>query len=144
MVDVAYTPIFTPHDWYWLVKETNRYWSSKVSSYVNDIGNNYFTTIDTENNLSQVLDSYNLSGPTPVVPAQVTAYQARAALIQAGLFDKVDAFIQTLPKNTTEYQAWEYANYFYRDSPFISSVATTLGLTSDQVDQLFIAASKVT
>lgn len=73
----------------------------------------------------------------------VSNYQGRAALIQAGLFSTVDQMVQTLGTSSLEYQAWEYATNFYRNSPFIISLGAQLGFTSDQIDQLFITANKI-
>lgn len=135
---------YNPYDWVWLVQETNKYWSSKYNSYVTEFDEDKLTTIGSEKDLSQVLSVYGLRGPVILVPSQVTMYQARAALIQAGLFQQVDTDIQSLGSSSLEYQAWEYATNFYRNSPFIVSLGTQLGLTSDQIDQLFIAANNIT
>lgn len=43
----------------------------------------------------------------------------------------------------TMVQAWEYANVYSRNSTFILSMAAALGLNSQQVDDLFIAAAQV-
>ena len=130
-------------DWYWLVKETNKYWSSKASTYVDIYDNDSLTIIDTEYNLSVVLAQYNLQGPIVLVPTSVTPYQAKAVLLNAGLFQQVDQYIQSLGPNTLEYLAWNSAQNFYRESPFIVSIGTQLGLTPNQIDQLFIEASKI-
>jgi hypothetical protein len=83
----------------------------------------------------------------PVVPTMVTNYQGRAALVQAGLFDKADAAIrgadQTVAANKLALQAWDYANNFYRDSAFISGVASILGLKPADIDALFVTAGAV-
>ena len=82
--------------------------------------------------------------PSPPAPITVvTNYQARAALIQAGLFDAVAGMIQQLGPSSLEFQAWEYANTFMRDSQFITSMASALGLSEDQVGALFKTASEI-
>ena len=49
--------------------------------------------------------------PSPPAPVTVvTNYQARAALIRAGLFDTVAAAVAQLGPSSLEFQAWEYAN----------------------------------
>lgn len=78
------------------------------------------------------------------VPDAVTNYQARAALISAGLFDTVNAAMLALPANAIERQAWEYANTFSRSSPIITALGAQLNLTSEQIDGLFLAAAQVT
>ncbi len=81
------------------------------------------------------------------VPTSVTNYQARAALVAAGLFAKVDAALrgadQTVQSNQLALQAWDYANNFYRASPFISGLEAGLGLTSAQIDGLFQQAALI-
>jgi hypothetical protein len=76
----------------------------------------------------------------PVVPTSVTLYQGRAALIEAGLFNDVKSAVTGLGEASLAFQAFEYANHWYRDSPFIAQLAGALGLTDAQIDELFIAA----
>lgn len=83
----------------------------------------------------------------PVAPAddrsewEVTMRQARLALLQANLLKSV----QTTIKGSSEaYQIeWEYSSVVRRDSPLVSTVASYLGLTQTEVDNLFIIASSL-
>lgn len=77
------------------------------------------------------------------VPQQVTNYQARAALISAGLFNAVDDAVKAQGSASQAYQAWEYANVYLRTSPFIVEMGAALGLTAEQIDELFISASQI-
>lgn len=81
-----------------------------------------------------------------LAPPSVSNYQARTILIQQGLFTKADAAIraadQTVVANQIALAAWDYANVFYRTDPLIASMAATLGLSSAQVDALFVAAAQ--
>ena len=77
-----------------------------------------------------------------IVPPSVTNFQARAALIEAGLFAAADAAAKAAGGVTA--QAWDYANVFERQSPTIAALASGLKLTSAQVDALFIAAASKT
>lgn len=77
-------------------------------------------------------------GPPPV-PLAITPLQARRALDQLGLRDAVEAHVANLPR--AERDAWEYAIEVRRDDPTIASGAAALGLTTEQVDQLFIAGA---
>ena len=36
---------------------------------------------------------------------------------------------------------WEYALEFHRDDPLLNALGKNLGLTSEQIDQFFIAAA---
>lgn len=75
--------------------------------------------------------------PAPA-PQSVTPLQARRALRQAGLIDQVNAAAVTSPETK---DAWEFASSVERSSVFVSALATALGLTDDQVDDLFRSAA---
>lgn len=83
--------------------------------------------------------------PEPVaVPESVTRRQARQALLLAGLLDAVPAAIAAIPDATQRQLAqieWEDSLQFERSRPLLIALATALGLTSAQLDQLFISAS---
>ncbi len=91
-------------------------------------------------------DGLAFHAPTPLapdVPDTVTNFQARAALIAAGLFTKVDGAVRA-SGDPTAVAAWDYANNFYRDSAFISgALAAAAGITPAQIDALFIAAAQI-
>ncbi len=74
----------------------------------------------------------------PEVPLEVTPYQARCALDAAGLLDTVEAIVAQSPRQTRN--AWEYGIVVYRYSPMIESLGAALGLTSAQIDTLFLQA----
>ncbi len=83
-------------------------------------------------------------------PQSVSMRQARLALHAAPnpanpaqtLLDAVNAAIAS---DTTGVLPiwWEYSQTIQRNNPLMLQVATTLGLTSDQIDALFVAASKL-
>lgn len=79
----------------------------------------------------------------PPVPAAVTNFQARAALLTAGLFEKVDGALMALPARSTARQAWEYANELTRNGTLVNSMAETLGFTAAQLDDLFRDAATI-
>ncbi len=89
-------------------------------------------------------DEYAAANP---VPDAVTNYQARTALIEAGVFAKADAALrgadQTVAANQIALQAWDYANQFFRNQPIIAAMQALLGLSDAQVDDLFRAAAQV-
>ncbi len=76
--------------------------------------------------------------PLPV-PAIVTPRQLRLALNEAGLRANVEAAVAA--SDQTIRDAWEYALEFERADPLIISVATALGLTTDDIDAMFRRAS---
>ncbi|MTD34141.1 hypothetical protein [Paludibacterium denitrificans] len=80
---------------------------------------------------------------SPAIPQEVTRFQARGALYQAGLLDKVEAFITAEGTDMMLKLAWQDAQTFKRYSPFITGVGQLLGLTDAQLDALFVSASLI-
>ncbi len=80
--------------------------------------------------------------PPAPVPEAVTARQARLALLGAGKLAMVEGALAQIPGVQGEAARieWEYATDIRRDSPLIGALAPMLGLTSEQVDDLFRAA----
>lgn len=79
----------------------------------------------------------------PPVPPVVTNYQARAALLQAGLFEQVNNTLLALPITDPARQAWEYANEVTRHGSLVNGVTGQLGMTPAQVDELFRVAATI-
>ncbi len=75
------------------------------------------------------------------VPLSVSRFQARAALMQAGLLSQVQEAIGNADDLTQ--LAWAEAVEFRRDSPAIAAIAVALGLSDAQIDALFIAAAEI-
>ena len=73
---------------------------------------------------------------------QVTRYQAKAALLQAGLLETVEQAIAATDDPLITL-AWAEAG-FERMSPLIAEMQSVIGLTDEQVDDLFRTASEVT
>jgi hypothetical protein len=73
----------------------------------------------------------------------VTKFQAKAALLNAGLLDDVEAAVAAADALTK--LAWADAQEFRRRSPLIADLAAALDppLTSEQLDALFVAASTI-
>jgi len=81
--------------------------------------------------------------PPPPIPATVTRFQALATLAAGGYLDTVHAYIDTLPRSNITRLAFENATDWERTSPTVNALATMLGLTDAQIDELFIAAAEV-
>lgn len=84
------------------------------------------------------------AGPPPV-PQSVTMRQARLALLGAGLLDDVEAAIAALPSPQKEAARieWEYSQEVQRHNGFVSVLAPALGLTDEQLDDLFVQGAKL-
>lgn len=83
--------------------------------------------------------------PAPV-PEQVTRAQGKAALIQAGLWQAVLDYVDSITDPTEKALALVALNdttHWRRDSPFLNAAATAIGITEEQLDDLFIAASEI-
>lgn len=78
-----------------------------------------------------------------VVPQSVTARQAEQAIILAGLDDDVDALLAAMPGVDGKLARAERtrAQTVERNNPLVLQMATELGLSSEEVDQLFILAA---
>lgn len=83
--------------------------------------------------------------PEPV-PQKLSRAQARGALILAGLIDHVqpalDAISDPLQRALAQ-NDWDNRQDFERDHPQLLAIAAALGLTDEQLDQLFIEGAKL-
>jgi hypothetical protein len=80
--------------------------------------------------------------PVPVVvPAEVSPIKARRALRVVGLLPVVEAALAQAGEEAQE--TWEYAVTIPRDEPMLNAIAEQLGMTSAQLDALFILAASL-
>ena len=85
--------------------------------------------------------------PAPVVvPQQITRAQGKATLIKTGRWPAILAYVETISDPTEKAMAqvalhdtlnWE------RTSPTVLQAAAALGMTSAELDELFISSAKV-
>jgi hypothetical protein len=92
-----------------------------------------------------VLASFNMLGasapPAPGVPPVIGSMNAKVALLRAGLLPAVQAWVNT--QSAEQQLIWNTATNFRRDSTLIADGAAALGLSSAQLDQLFITAATI-
>ena len=81
--------------------------------------------------------------PPPEIPYSVTPFQAKAAMYGAGIYNQVMTLINDVNTPILTKLAWEEVTEFTRDSPLLNGLAQSLGLTSEQVDNLFITAAQI-
>ena len=77
--------------------------------------------------------------PPPVVPL----WAFRAALVLAGITEaQVDALISSLPEpsKTVATIQWNYGNFIERGHPLIASLGSAMGLTVEQIGNVFRVA----
>jgi len=79
------------------------------------------------------------------VPQSVTMRQARLALLAAGLLPAVNAAIASMPEpDKTQAQiTWEFASSVDRGFGMVPQLASAMGMTETQIDDLFIAAAQL-
>lgn len=89
--------------------------------------------------MAQYLPSLTLDGP----PDAVTMRQARLALLQIGKLGDVATAIAALPSPQKEAASieWEYSNEVQRGNAFVATLGFALGLTEQQLDDLFTLAA---
>jgi hypothetical protein len=78
-----------------------------------------------------------------VVPETVSRFQARAALYVSGYLATIEQVMQDINTPMLSKLAWQDAQEFRRDSTLANSMGQFLGLTSDQLDDLFIQAASI-
>lgn len=81
------------------------------------------------------------------VPENISARQVRLWLLNNGIQlsqveNAIDTISDPLLRESTRVE-WEYAPYIERHHPLIDSLAVYLGLTPEQIDEGFIAASEL-
>ncbi len=82
---------------------------------------------------------------------KISLRQCRELLILTNKFDDVENILASLPESTDEEKAtkriltnyWEYSTDFERDHKSLGLITGALGMTEDEVDDFFIAASKL-
>lgn len=79
--------------------------------------------------------------PVPRPITQVTPVQGRIALLNAGLLDQAQAAVNSAGGSVAIW--WDYATTWERSHPLLTTLGAGLGLTPDQIDQLFLAASQI-
>lgn len=80
------------------------------------------------------------------VPYSVTMRQARLALLSLGVLDNIDAAIASITDADARKAAqitWEFSSEVQRNNGLVTQLAPILGLTTEQIDNLFIAAANL-
>jgi len=85
------------------------------------------------------------SGETAVriIPQSVTPRQFRVALIMSNIsMQSIEDMIAALPEpdQSIVRTTWEYSTVFERDNTILNNMAANMGLTQQEVDNLFILA----
>lgn len=83
--------------------------------------------------------------PAIPVPASITMRQARLQLHAIGKLAAVQDAINQLPEppKTSAQIEWDYASVVERASPFVALLTPALGLSDEEMDDLFREAAKL-
>lgn len=74
------------------------------------------------------------------VPQSITMRQARLYLLSLNLLDEVEVIVA---QNRAWQIEWEYANEVLRTNQLIVAMQSSLNLTDEQLDSMFLEASKL-
>lgn len=137
-------PPYTPRASFWIIGgDASRAWSTSAKAYVSEFLLDVAHPVKSESELREVLTNAGCPELAPgFVPASVALWKARAALESTGLLASADAAVAA-SGNPAVKAAWEYATELQRDSPAIVGLASALGLSSAQLDALFIQAAAI-
>jgi hypothetical protein len=84
--------------------------------------------------------------PVVVVPTEVTPRQIKQALVLNGVtLASIEAALDTLSEPTKSLAKieWEYSISFHRNRALVNQMGQMLGWTSQQLDDLWVFASKL-
>jgi hypothetical protein len=77
----------------------------------------------------------------PPVPPVILSWKRKAVLREAGLLETVETAVKAADGRVRD--AWQGAAEWQRDSEFLTNVADALGLSTEQVDQMFREADSM-
>lgn len=77
------------------------------------------------------------------VPYEVSAFQAKAAMLEANILSQVQAFIDQPSTEPLVKLAWNTVQVFRRNSLMVMAVAIELEMTNEQLDALFVRADQI-
>jgi hypothetical protein len=79
----------------------------------------------------------------PTIPQVVSKFQAKAALMGAGLLEQVETMMADPAADPLAVLAWTDAQEFRRASPTVAAMAAALGLDDAALDALFTTAAGI-
>jgi len=93
-------------------------------------------------------ESFSETQPAPIgpgVPTVVTMRQARLALLQQGLLAQVNQAVAQMPgvDGDAARIEWEFSSTVERNRPLVQALVVALGLSSADLDELFLLAASL-
>jgi hypothetical protein len=120
-----------------------------AANTIKRIADNAFFPFDHPEYLKWLAEGNEPLPADSVIPpkvTEVTMRQARLALLGAGLLDDVDAALNAIPNEAQRKAAlieWEFSNTVQRDMSLVQQLAPALGLSEQQLDNLFAQAAQL-
>jgi hypothetical protein len=122
-----------------------------VYSTIEELDSFLLTTSYSENEKQCIRNDFNNVVNAPVSSiAPVTNQQLRSALVMMSFQqnkpsihpDAIRMFIDTLPEpnKSMAIQSWEYSNEMQRSNPLVNGMSTGLGLTTQDLDAIWVFA----
>jgi hypothetical protein len=90
--------------------------------------------------ITQTIAPYTAPTVAVVIPTQITMRQTRLYLLNIDLLDEVESIVS---QNRAWQIEWEYASEVQRTNQLIVAMQQELQLTNQQVDDMFLEASKL-
>lgn len=106
--------------------------------------NEYGEVVTVTTNGGTVIKELDRPSTTSSAPQAVSMRQARLALLQAGMLATVDQVIAGITPTEAQQRIkveWDYATEVARNWPTLLALQPALGLTDEQVDDLFVLAA---
>lgn len=98
---------------------------------------------------NEIKETYSLPYDMPdtslPVPQAVTMRQAQRELHERGLLEGVIAVINALPEpqKSKALIDWDRSSELHRNNPFVALLGSEMNLSEQQLDELFVEASKI-
>lgn len=103
---------------------------------------NYYTLISDPPGPGYTYNGTEWVAPPVYIPQEVTRFQAKAVMLQQDILDSVEQAVDESTDPLLQL-AWNEALTFERQSPALEAVANTIGLTEQQLDDMFTAAAQI-
>lgn len=127
--DDIHTNIPTPN-----IEVTEKVWQEALNINANCYEKGKFIFRDFRT--PEEIEAYEKS----LIPKTITLRQARLYLLSIGLLDDLENIIS---QNRAYQIEWEYANQIERELPLVKILGQTLNLNDEQIDNMFMEASKI-
>lgn len=137
-------------------KKTNSFYSTEISTEIPNDAVEISDALHAEllanqaqgKSIVPASNGYPISverNPSQEPPPSISPRQGKLALLEAGLLSGVESYINGLDgdERIRAQIIWSSATEWRRDDPWLTQIASSLGLDDSQIDALFMSASKL-